>query len=386
MSGTMKRLPTPFPSLMIKCRLRGLRKRSQTSKRLIGVLFFAILLSFNTAVAGSGTDEPILADTKRLGFEVDYDHPSNRLSIHAHQIPLDKILEEISKKSHLAIDAANEELLKERISTELKGLPLDQGVYKLFEDYNAAFFFSSPIEDAKSGTPHLVKVFLLSKKARVHVEASGTKQDVAVRDKLVTESTPGAKNFEELLLAVHKHDLLRVTQIAKSLKEVGKEDAMEAAVSSLIENLKAKDFQSYESTMAALKELAPGAAVSILANWLTEDNRQLQVSAASGLGQLGDKSGIDILISALNSADPSVRQAAASSLARIGGEKATNVLFQTYLAGDDSTKNAVAVAVLSHGNENLQTTLMNLSTGLQRPGNFLTPRPAPPVRYNQSQQ
>ena len=364
----------------------GYTSPTRATPNSVGLLSILILLSFNAGLAGAGTEDVTQAAKTFPRLAVVYDQASNLLSIHAHEIPLDKILQEIYTKSHLTVDSANEELLNEEISIEVRGLPLEQAAFKLFEGYNAAFFFSSPA-DTKTGTTRLLKVRLLSKKPSAHMEDHANEENVPAGSRPAIGSTVSGNEFDELLLAVNRHNLLRAKEAASALKESGKEDAREAAVNSLIENLKAKDFQSYESTMAALKELAPGAAVSILANWLTEDDRQLQVSAASGLGQLGDKSGIEILISALNSADPSIRQAAASSLARIGGERATNFLIQTYLAGDDSTKNAVAVAVLSHGNENLQKTLMNSSTGLQRPGNFLTPSPtAPPVRYNQSRQ
>lgn len=371
------------PTLVMKSRTRtGSLKNSPHCT--VGLLSFVIWLSLNTAGAAAGPEDVTLAARKPPGFEVVYDHASNLLSIHAHQIPLNKILEEIYKKSHLTVDSANEELLKEKISFDMKGLSLEQGVYKLFEGYNAAFFLSSPT-DTKTDTPRLVKVFLLSKKASLHLKALAAKEDVVAGSNPGIGLTAGGKEFDELLLAVKKHNLLRAKEVADALKESGKEDERGKAVGALIEILKAKDFQTYESTVAALKELAPEVAVSILANWLKEDDRQLQVIAASGLGQLGNESGLDPLISVLKNTDPLVRQAAASSLARLGGEKSNDVLFHTYLAGDDSTKNAVAVAVFSHGNENLQKTLINFNPAWRFPENFLTPRPAPPVRYKQSQ-
>lgn len=293
--------------------------------RIVGsgywVFFFTVVFYVVTLGSVMAAESLSAPSTPPPILEVVYDHEAALLSILARQTPLDKVLQEISKRAHLSISSPNQELLREPISVEIKRLSLEQALKKLLEGFNSAFVYTAGSEtrDATT-TPRLTKIrlFIFSRKASISPEAPG-----------------------------------------KSAKKEEKEKTAEALLASLTN----KDSRARHDTIAALKDLAPEQAVDALASWLPETDQQKRVIAATGLGGIGGEQAIDVLSSALIESEPLTRQFVANSLAQIGGEGATATLFEAYREGDSGLGRAVATAILSYGDERSQAALARLITG-----------------------
>ena len=328
----------------------------QVSKRLflllanLALVFSLPLVCARLALAQNFTTPA----SKASSLDVRYDPNSDLLSVRADQRSLGEVLHEISRIAHVSIDAPDEALLSEKLSIEMKGLSMEQGLRQLLRGLNSAFVYSAAV-DPQGGPSRsrLVKVILASGKASTPTLEH--QPGIALR--------PAASPETALLRAVIDNDSLSAKALVQPLSEPGREREREQAVESLLETLTDKNFPSHYDAITALDELAPEKARAALANLLQGDDQEMRVIAATGLGQVGNELAIPPLMSALNGDDPLTRQIAANSLARIGGERATDALFTAYLAGDPGVKQAVAGAVAFHADEKSQIVLANVIAG-----------------------
>jgi hypothetical protein len=286
--------------------------------RVFCLTIIVYVITLGPVVAAENLSAP---STTPPMLEVGYDHKTDLFSILARQTPLDKVLQEISKRAHLTIDSPNQELLREPISVEIKWLSLEQALKKLLEGFNAAFVYTAGSETREdTTTPRLakIKIFIFSRKASMSPEA---------------------------------------------LEELAQKEEKGKTVEAILASLNDKDPRARHDTIAALKDLAPEQAVSALANWLPEIDQKKRVVAAIGLGSIGGEQAIDVLSSALRESEPLTRQFVANSLAQIGGERAMATLFDAYRDGDSGLGRAVATAIVSYGDERSQAALARLITG-----------------------
>lgn len=286
-------------------------------KRRLALSLSGVLLLTFLAVVVAG---PTLPD-----LEVQYDRENDLLSVRARQIPLDTLLQEIAQKAGLSVESRKDEFLREPVSVELKGLPLEQALTRLLREFNSAFLYSTG-----TTTPRLVKIVLISKKSSMPFEAQAPKDEPGT-ERASTEGTSGidrpVSRADELIRAFVEKQSVVATAIIEELEKSG-EEQQRAAREALLETLKDRDFPAHHDVIAALKKLSAGKAVDALTNWLQGDDPQISMRAAMALGRLGDERAVDALRLALTAKDPVTRQAAASSLAEIGGDRAIATLLE----------------------------------------------------------
>lgn len=307
------------------------------------------------------TDRP----PKPFILEVQYDQTTDLVSIQARHATLDKVLQEISERTHLTIDLPKEGVLWEQVSVEMKGLSLEQALSKLLREFNSAFLYAPPADSPnRAAAPRLIKVILFSKKARRPLEVRTAKEETTTESKSGIDPKPAVSQGAELVRAVLEQNSLRTRGVVEALKEPGKEREREKATDDLLETLldklKNNDLRSYSDALGALKELAPEKVVRVLSHWLQVDDTQVRQVAAVGMGFLRDERAIEPLVSALTGTDPATRQAAANAIITIGGQKALDALFRTYVSGDNGVKRAVAVTIAADGDRNARETLATL--------------------------
>jgi hypothetical protein len=315
----------------------GTRYFARHFVRTLLLLITCLLLA--QSVTGSSQKSPVL--------EVQYDPVTDRLSIRADQTPLREVLREILQRVPVSIRVPDERLLSEVISVEVKSLPMEQALRRLFQEFDSVFLYSPAVEPQRGTNPPRVdKVILSSRKpgGQTVARQSGTDPRPA--------TDPGGA---ALLRAVTNNN--SALAAARAERERGK------TLEALLATLSDKNSSAQYDAIAALHQLAPEKAVGTLANLLQGDDREMRVVAATGLGQVGDERAIYPLITALTGNDPLTRQVAANSLARIGGQRATDALAHAYLGGDQRLKDAVAGAIAFHADEKSQQALVLVIAG-----------------------
>jgi len=281
------------------------------------VLSFTVIFSFAMLVSPGSAKGPNALAIESSILDVTYDPMKDLLSIHARQASLDKVLQEIAKKTQLSIDSMNKDLLREDISVEIKMLSLEQALKKLLKGFNTVMLFSSTIDtEGRIKVPHVVRVIVLSKQANISPQF---------------------------------------------VQEAVKETESAKTVETSLTILTGQDVRAYDGAIAALKDLSPEETVSALTHWLQRDDQQRRVAAATALGHLGDERAIGPLSAALTRDDPATRLVAATSMARIGGDMAVVSLLQAYRTGDTGIKYAVATAIAAYGDGNARKALANLA-------------------------
>lgn len=327
--------------LLVTCLLPGLAQSEPPPPTASAA---PLVLAQNAA--GSSRKSPVL--------EVQYDPATDRLSIRADQTPLREVLREISQRARVSIRAPDERLLSEELSVELKNLPVEQALRRLFQGFDSVFLYSPAVEPQRGTNPsRLDKVILFSRKAGGQIVArqSGT------------DPGPAVGSGAALLRTVTDNNSALAAARIQALREPGTERERGKALEALLETLSDKTFPAPYDAIAALHQLAPEKAVGALANLLQGDDQEMRVIAATGLGQMGDERAVYPLTTVLTGNDPLTRQIAANSLARIGGQRATDALFQAYLGGDKRLKQAVAGAVAFHADEKSQQALALVIAG-----------------------
>ena len=253
--------------------------------------------------------------------EVAYDQSTGLISIQAHQVSLDVVLQELSRKAALHIIPLYKDLLREQVSIEMDHLPLEQALKKLVGEFNSIFLYASTIDSLKNTiTPRLVKVILAARQTTMPLEA---RPDSAIEQEEEHAGEPSLKT------------------------------------------LAADEIPTRPDAHAALQDLAPETAGAVLESWLQGNDQQLRVFAAARLGEVGDDRAIKALSSTLAEDDSLIGQIAANSLAQIGGEEARRTLIAAYLTGDDRRKQAAATAIASYGDAMSQQALASLLGGGQ---------------------
>lgn len=330
-------------------------------KRRLALSLSSVLLLTLLAVVVAG---PTLPD-----LEVQYDRENDLLSVRARQIHLNTLLQEIAQKAALSVESRKDEFLREPVSVEMKGLPLEQALTRLLREFNSAFLYSSAVAAPdETATPRLIKVIISSRKATKSLEARAPKDESTYPTKSRNGGPRAVRDGAEMLRALIEGGPEMVTGIVNTLRETAWEQEREKVVEALLHRLDHGNFPPGDGVIAALKDLAPEKAIDALVKLLHGTDPRMRVIAAALLGRLEDEKAITPLVSALTDDDALTRQAAASSLALIGGVRATDSLFQAYVAGGNRVRHPVSVAIASHGDEYSQKLLANLIAGGHAPG------------------
>lgn len=271
-----------------------------------GVLNFRSLLSglavlfLGLAFAGGVTAQDVgTPPSKPFVLEITSSGEGDRISIHASQVPLNRLLKELSARTNLTIDWMKEELVADEVSVDITPRPLEQGLKKLLERFNVVFFYGSPADThGEAAGPRLAKVLVVSRKA------DASRAGVAVSQRPSNGSPDNPADFTARILDLQQRgDSAKLTEFL--LERVNDADAeiQRTAVSFLIRS----------------PEQRAGAALADLV--YSGSDLQTRQLAAYGLAQRGDADGVEVLSQALKDPDPRARYMFLIALGNMG-EKA----------------------------------------------------------------
>src|SRR5215467_627145 len=150
-----------------------------------GVVPLTIMFSWALVVPGMAGERLSAPATQPSTLEVAYDRTTGLLSIQARAIPLDAVLQELSKQVPFHIDTWHQALLNEPVSVELKHLSPEQALRALLRGFNTVLLSSAAIDQP-------IRIILLSR-----IDAS-------------TDPAPakeGAQTVEALLETLHDKDI-----------------------------------------------------------------------------------------------------------------------------------------------------------------------------------
>ncbi len=296
---------------------------------------------------------------KSFVLKVVYDPATDVISVKSREAPLDAVLREISRRTHLTMSLPKG-VLDERISVEFNRLPLEHALKRLLEGANSTFIYDVA-GDAPSDArrPRLVKVVVFSKKV------TRAPEKTLPREATTSGTTPSDRpdflsDQGETLRALLRGGS-EAKEIVNALRQPAKDQEREEIIEALLRRLDNGRFPSDDGVLAALKDLAPERATEALVNRLQTPDTRTRVLAAASLGRLAEQGAVEPLLSLLAEDDAATRQVAATSLALIGGERAMDSLLRDYVAGSNAMRYAIAVAIASHGDAESQTVLANLA-------------------------
>jgi hypothetical protein len=289
------------------------------------------------------------------------------LTVKANGSSFEKILETISKRTgilfYLSVDTWGP------VTIEFHNLPIEEGLRRLLDGMNFAFFYSEGESNtAKSPIVKLKEVRVLSgSAANGHGQERDTSFSAKVQEPEVTllgaalVDTNGTSLNQETAEALEgsADDLDAINRLAKSAledtdpsvredaaQELGKTWSPEA-VDPLAQAL-AGDQDSFVRRTAAeaLGRTWSEAAVDPLSQALMVDpSRWVREYAARALGEIGDTRAVDSLIAALHDTDMSVRESALRSLGAIASIEAGDALYQLALNDSDPWVRASAATL-----------------------------------------
>lgn len=265
-------------------------------RRLAFSLSTIYLLTFLAVVVAG----PTLPD-----LEVQYDRENDLLSVRARQIPLGTLLQEIAQKAALSVETRKDEFLREPVSLELKGLPLEEALTRLLREFNSAFLYSTG-----TTTPRLVKIVLISKKSSMPFEAQAPKDEQAALEASAAKEPAGAVASS----ATDTSDLVR------RVLEFQRDGEQTKLMDLLLDKVKHRDPEIQRLAVSFLIRSPDPLASQILADVL-RDARDLHSRklAAYGLIQRDDVAeGMAALTHALKDPDPEVRYVSLLALSTLG--------------------------------------------------------------------
>jgi HEAT repeats len=323
------------------------------------IALLAMLVSLVTLVSFATAENSLAQPIQPATLEVVFDQTTNLLSIHAHQAPLDNVLQAISATTALPLVSLTGGLAGERISLAVHRLPLAYALQEVLTEFNTAFLYASAADTAhQTRPPRLVKVFVLSKKARTSLEVRAPTK----------ESQPTVEGADLLQALSEQQSLEALRRMAQALRESGREEEREETVAALFDILRATlhhtDLRAYHDILAALKELAPERAVDSLVNLLQDQDadRRVRLWAAQGLGAIGTEWAVAPLIAAFDDPDAAMWQAAATGLARGGTARGIDFLVQLFSTPSQELHRTAFMALGFQGGDQGKAALRRVMT------------------------
>lgn len=287
---------------------------------LSGFAVFFLGLAFANVVTAQNLGTP---PTKPSVLEIAYISEDDRISIHANQVPLNKVLQELSTRTNTTIVWWKEEFVAGEVSVNISPRSFEEALKKLLEGFNVVFFYALAA-DSRDGTtvPRLAKVLVVSRKAN----ASWTGLAVSRTSSGVSPDNP-ADLTAVILDLQQRGDNTKLTNLLLTRVNHSDPEIQRIAVSFLI---RSPDQRASE----ALADLV-----------YSGSDLQIRQLAAYGLAQRGEVEGAEVLSQALKDPDPRARYMFLVALGNMG-EKALPAVAQAVYDPDPTVAEA-AKSILS---------------------------------------
>ena len=234
----------------------------------------------------------------------------DRMMLKATDAPLREVLTEIVNQTGIRIIIHGE--LDGVLCADFSDLPLDEGLKRLFKEFNYVFIYDPG--KGKAGTSSVKEVIIYSKKG---------------------ESSKGSS------------ELRVITRQGQDSEEVIESpEVKEAPIESIATALEDEDPEVREEAVDRLGESEDDLALARLTEVLLKDkDSDVRESAAEALGEIGDTRATGALIQALRDSDPGVRESAVDALSQIGGDRVIEPLMRVLEDEDEDVREAAVDAL-----------------------------------------
>lgn len=292
-----------------------------------------VLLCLVNIVQAEDVPKAAKTQTQQSQLALSVQFNNDLLTVKAEDVPLQEVLQEISRQSDLSVESSG--LLEDKITIQFDRLALDEGIRLILRHHNYILSYTqqTPGERQSSVTrPRSLSIFSKAEKGYPikTMAIDGSTSSESIKDMAI--------DIQKLQVALMSEDSWEREEAAEALGESRRAEAI-GPLRMALEDI---DEDVREAAAAALAKISGDEAAQALAIALQDEDSWVREAAVEALVEIGGKTAAQVLAIALQNEDSSIREETVEALGEIGGKTAISLLEQVLSDKDESVREIAA--------------------------------------------